>query len=55
MLQCCSLLLLSLLAQVGKLVSEADAKAEVLQQLEAAFKQAPAPGGDSKGAKKAGK
>lgn len=55
--RCCVFLLLSLLlAQVGKLVPEADAKAEVLQQLEAAFKQAPAPGGgDSKGAKKAAK
>lgn len=39
--------------QPGKLVAENDARADVLQQLEAAFKAAPAQGGDSKGAKKA--
>lgn len=39
--------------QPGKLVSENDAKPEVLMQLESAFRAAPAPGGDAKGAKKA--
>lgn len=41
--------------QPGKLVAESDAKADVLQQLEAAFKAAPAVGGDSKTTKKAAK
>lgn len=41
--------------QPGKLVSDSDAKAEVLQQLEAAFRAAPAPGSDNKAAKKAAK
>jgi hypothetical protein len=36
--------------QPGKLVAESDAKADVLAQLEAAFRAAPAPGGDSKAA-----
>lgn len=47
--------LLPYLATPGKLVSENDAKAEVLQQLEAAFRAAPAPGSDNKAAKKAAK
>jgi hypothetical protein len=53
---CCAAVVLRhavLCWQPGKLVSDNDAKPDVLAQLEAAFRAAPAPGGDSKGARKA--
>lgn len=46
----CYKMMLPYLAVPGKLVAESDAKADVLAQLEAAFRAAPAPGGDSKAA-----